>query len=74
MHATQLCITVVGNDVESIRRARIAAEVDADLVELRLDSMAVPDPEGALAGREESRENPRRISANFPSRPIAVAR
>ena len=51
MHATQLCITVVGNDVESIRRARIAAEVDADLVELRLDSMAVPDPEGALAGR-----------------------
>jgi shikimate dehydrogenase/3-dehydroquinate dehydratase type I len=50
---TQLCITVIGNDSETFRRARVAAEVDADLVELRLDSMAVPDPEAALADRRK---------------------
>jgi 3-dehydroquinate dehydratase/shikimate dehydrogenase len=48
---TQLCITVIGQDSDAIRRARVAAEVDADLVELRLDSMSSPDPEAALAGR-----------------------
>ena len=31
--------------------ARIAAEKDADMVELRLDSMARPDPDAALTNR-----------------------
>jgi 3-dehydroquinate dehydratase/shikimate dehydrogenase len=44
-------VTVVGRDAAAIRAARQAAEPDADLVELRLDSMAQPDPDGALAGR-----------------------
>src|SRR5919107_2565570 len=48
---TDVCITVTGKDAEAIRAARMAAEPDADLVELRLDSMARPDPEAALAGR-----------------------
>jgi 3-dehydroquinate dehydratase/shikimate dehydrogenase len=48
---SQLCITVVGRDADAIRQARIAAEADADLVELRLDSMARPDAAAALAGR-----------------------
>jgi 3-dehydroquinate dehydratase / shikimate dehydrogenase len=34
-----------------LRLARTAAEIDADLVELRLDSMTSPDPEAALADR-----------------------
>jgi 3-dehydroquinate dehydratase/shikimate dehydrogenase len=50
---TQLCITVVGKDIDAIRQARAAAEVDADLVELRLDAMMSPDPEAALAGRRK---------------------
>src|SRR5258706_15088750 len=50
---TQLCITVVGKDIDALRQGRAAAEVDADLVELRLDSMTVPDPEAALAGRRK---------------------
>jgi 3-dehydroquinate dehydratase / shikimate dehydrogenase len=50
---TQLCITVTGHDSEAIRHARTAAEADADLVELRLDSMAVPEAEAALAGRRK---------------------
>ena len=48
---SQLCITVTGRTAEDIRRARQLAEADADLVELRLDSMHAPDPIGALAGR-----------------------
>ena len=36
-----------------MRRARVRAEVDADLVELRLDSMERPDPEAAMAGRRK---------------------
>jgi len=50
---TQICVTVIGKDVEAIRRAREAAEADADLVELRLDSMERPDAGGALAGRRK---------------------
>jgi 3-dehydroquinate dehydratase/shikimate dehydrogenase len=50
---TELCVTVIGRDSETIRRARVAAEVDADLVELRLDSMTVPDPAAALEGRRK---------------------
>src|SRR5438552_12265735 len=48
---TQLCITVIGKDADAIRQGRTRAEADADLVELRLDSMTAPDPEAALAGR-----------------------
>jgi 3-dehydroquinate dehydratase/shikimate dehydrogenase len=50
---TQICVTVLGRDTEAIRRARIAAEADADLVELRLDFMERPDPAGALADRRK---------------------
>ena len=50
---SELCITVIGKDSDAIRRAREAAEVTADLVELRLDSMAAPDPDAALAGRRK---------------------
>src|SRR5919107_2422619 len=50
---TDVCITVTGKDAEAIRAARMAAEPDADLVELRLDSMARPDPEAALADRRK---------------------
>lgn len=46
-----LCITVTGKDADSIRRARTAAEADADLVEVRLDSMERPDAAAALQGR-----------------------
>src|SRR5712691_7521546 len=49
----QLCITVSGNDADAIRQGRTRAEVDADLVELRLDSMTFPDPEAALADRRK---------------------
>src|SRR5215471_9712834 len=48
---TDLCITVIGRDADSIRRERIAAEADADLVELRLDAMERPDAAAALQGR-----------------------
>ena len=50
---TEICVTVVGKDVDAIRRARAAAEADADLVELRMDSMERPDPAAALAGRRK---------------------
>jgi 3-dehydroquinate dehydratase/shikimate dehydrogenase len=53
MEKTELCITVIGRDSETIRQARIAAEPDADLVELRLDSMARPDAAAALQGRRK---------------------
>lgn len=46
-------MTVVGKDTAAIRSARDGAEGDADLVELRLDSMERPDPDGALAGRRK---------------------
>lgn len=42
---------MIGKDADALRQARRAAEADADLVELRLDSMTIPDPEAALAGR-----------------------
>ena len=50
---TDICATVFGRDTEAIRRARSAAEPDADLVELRLDFMERPDPAGALADRRK---------------------
>ena len=48
---SQLCITVIGRTADDIRRERVAAEADADLVELRLDAMARPDAAAALHGR-----------------------
>ena len=53
MQTTGLCITVIGRDKDTIRQARIAAEPDADLVELRLDSMEKPDAAVALQGRRK---------------------
>jgi 3-dehydroquinate dehydratase/shikimate dehydrogenase len=50
---SQLCITVIGKTADEIRRARAAAEADADLVELRLDSMDRPDATAALEGRRK---------------------
>jgi 3-dehydroquinate dehydratase/shikimate dehydrogenase len=50
---SQLCITVIGKTADEIRRARAAAEADADLVELRLDSMDRPDAAAALEGRRK---------------------
>jgi len=50
---TDICVTVVGRNTEAIRKARMAAEPDADVVELRLDSMERPDPRGALADRRK---------------------
>src|SRR5262249_35997739 len=48
---TQLCITVIGRTADDLRRARAFAEADADLVELRVDSMERPDAAAALEGR-----------------------
>jgi 3-dehydroquinate dehydratase/shikimate dehydrogenase len=50
---TAICATVFGRDTDAIRRARLAAEAEADLVELRLDFMERPDPAGALADRRK---------------------
>ena len=50
---TKLCQTVFGRDAEALRAARTAAEVDADLVELRLDFMERPDAAAALQGRRK---------------------
>jgi 3-dehydroquinate dehydratase/shikimate dehydrogenase len=47
---SQLCITVIGRTADDIRRARVAAEATADLVELRVDSMERPDAAAALDG------------------------
>ncbi|HET7619948.1 MAG TPA: type I 3-dehydroquinate dehydratase [Vicinamibacterales bacterium] len=51
MSDPQICATVTGRTADEIRRARDAASA-ADLVELRLDSMARPDPAAALADRK----------------------
>lgn len=45
-----ICATVTGTTTDELR-ARRDAQGDADLVELRLDSVARPDVAGALAGR-----------------------
>jgi 3-dehydroquinate dehydratase/shikimate dehydrogenase len=50
MGAAKLCVTVTGGTTADLRRARDTV-VDADLVELRLDSVRDPDVAGALAGR-----------------------
>ena len=51
MAAPEICVTVTGRSPDAIRAARDAAEGDADLLELRLDTMDRPDPAAALSGR-----------------------
>jgi len=46
----QLCVTVTAGTTAELRRKRDAV-VDADLVELRLDTVSDPDVAGALNGR-----------------------
>jgi 3-dehydroquinate dehydratase/shikimate dehydrogenase len=53
MSDPELCVTVTGKTTEAIRRAREAAEADADLVELRLDFASDPHPAGAIGGRRK---------------------
>jgi 3-dehydroquinate dehydratase / shikimate dehydrogenase len=50
MGAAKLCVTVTGDTTADLRRARDEV-VDADLVELRLDSVRDPNVAGAMAGR-----------------------
>src|SRR5215470_13586975 len=45
-----LCVTVTAATTAELRRRRDEV-ADADLIELRLDSVADPDAAGALAGR-----------------------
>jgi 3-dehydroquinate dehydratase/shikimate dehydrogenase len=52
MEQPQICVTVTGRTTEELRRARDAAD-EADIVELRLDSVKRPDVAGALAGRRK---------------------
>lgn len=46
-----LCVTVTAPTMAELRRKRDEAAADADIVELRLDSVGDPDVAGALAGR-----------------------
>ena len=50
MPTQQLCVTVTAPTMAELRRHRDAV-ADADLVELRLDSVRDPDVRGALADR-----------------------
>lgn len=47
----KLCITVTAPTLGELRERRDRAAAEADLVELRLDTVADPDAAGALAGR-----------------------
>lgn len=49
---TALCATVTAPTTADLRARRDAASRDADLVELRLDTVEGPDVAGALAGRQ----------------------
>ena len=51
MCAAKLCVTVTGRSMAELRKRRDDV-VDADLVELRLDTVADPDPAAAVAGRK----------------------
>ncbi len=50
-HRPRLCVTVTGDTLAELRARRDAAARDADIVELRLDTVTDPDVAGALAGR-----------------------
>ena len=52
MVKTQLCATVTGKSMRELRSAR-DAQIGADLVELRLDSVRGVDVKGALADRRQ---------------------
>lgn len=54
MSAPLLCVTVAAPTLAELR-ARCDAVVGADLIELRLDSVADPDVSGALAGFDRAR-------------------
>src|SRR5437763_15884379 len=45
-----VCVTLTASTTAELRRRRDEV-TDADLVELRLDTVCDPDPAGALAGR-----------------------
>ena len=47
----QLCVTIGAPTLAALRERRDAATRYGDLVELRLDTLADPDPAGALQGR-----------------------
>src|SRR4029079_9355959 len=47
----QLCVTIRAPTLAALRERRDAATRYGDLVELRLDTVADPDPAGALQGR-----------------------
>jgi 3-dehydroquinate dehydratase/shikimate dehydrogenase len=46
-----ICVVVTAATTAELRRHRDDASIEADLVELRLDSVSDPDVRGALAGR-----------------------
>ena len=48
-----LCVTVTAATTAELRQRRDLASADADLVELRLDTVSDPDVAGALAGRRK---------------------
>ena len=48
----QVCVTITAPSMAELRRRRDAVR-DADLIELRLDSVADPDVAGALDGRDK---------------------
>src|SRR5579864_8729745 len=50
MASARLCVTVTGETTAELRRRRDEV-VDADLIELRLDTVSDPNVPGALAGR-----------------------
>jgi 3-dehydroquinate dehydratase / shikimate dehydrogenase len=50
MREPQVCVTVTGRTMDELRRARDASS-NADLVEVRLDSVETPDALGAVEGR-----------------------
>jgi 3-dehydroquinate dehydratase/shikimate dehydrogenase len=51
MTSSKLCVTVTGDTTAELR-ARRDAVVDADLIELRVDTVRDPSAAGALAGRK----------------------
>src|SRR5436305_14491805 len=50
MSKPMLCVTVTGETTAELRQKRDAV-ADADLIELRLDTVRDPSPAAALAGR-----------------------
>jgi 3-dehydroquinate dehydratase / shikimate dehydrogenase len=51
MSSPLICVVLTAATTAELRRRRDDASIDADLVELRLDSVSDPDVRGALAGR-----------------------